>query len=75
MYTPFDIASGSIIGNMHRKMNYNNQDALLLAEGEEYCVGIVCDGCGSRPHSEVGAKLTAQFLDGYIADKIEQQQD
>ncbi len=61
----FSVASASIIGRTHRKLLYNNQDYYKVARKGDCMVAVVCDGCGSSPHSEVGAMLTGEFLTNY----------
>lgn len=62
--SPFiDVATGSVVGRDHRRTGKNNQDALAWAPLEqEGIVAVVCDGCGSQPHSEVGARLGASLM-------------
>lgn len=62
------LASASIIGLSHRKLFYNNQDAYKIIQKEGFMIAVVCDGCGSSIHSEVGAKLTAEFVANYCFD-------
>ncbi|RZM77324.1 protein phosphatase 2C domain-containing protein [Leptolyngbya iicbica] len=59
MKLEIEVAAGSVVGRDHRRVGKNNQDAwawTLLPQG---LVAVVCDGCGSQPHSEVGARLGA----------------
>lgn len=58
----FEIASGTVIGRDHRLAGKNNQDAFYCFASDELIVAVVCDGCGSSPHSEVGAKLGAKIV-------------
>lgn len=64
----FSIAAGSIVGRDHLLssellIGKNNQDAYAWATSSEGpIVGVVCDGSGSAPDSEVGAKLAARLL-------------
>jgi hypothetical protein len=44
------------------RLSRNNQDGWWLEHRGARVVGVVTDGCGSQPHSEIGAKLGAQFL-------------
>jgi hypothetical protein len=62
MKNTFEIASGTIIGRDHRIAGKNNQDAFSSMATEEYLVAVVCDGCGSSPNSEVGAKIGAHII-------------
>ncbi|MBI4751640.1 MAG: protein phosphatase 2C domain-containing protein [Acidobacteria bacterium] len=58
----FEIGYGSVIGRDHTAVSKNCQDAWHCAGNETVLVAVVCDGCGSGKHSEVGAKLGARFL-------------
>jgi serine/threonine protein phosphatase PrpC len=62
----FNIADANMIGKSHQRLMYNNQDAFDWKEKEGILVGVVCDGCGSHSHSEVGAKLGAKFITTYL---------
>lgn len=55
------------MGISHRKLFYNNQDAYKIIDKEGFVVGVVCDGCGSCMNSEIGSKLTAEFVANYCA--------
>ena len=63
---PFEIAGGSVVGRDHVAILKNNQDAFAIFDGkadkEDVLIGVVCDGCGSGHHSEVGAQLAARTL-------------
>ncbi len=63
----FQWAAGSVIGREHQWLNKNNQDAMLVTETDDCLIGIVADGCGSQPHSEVGAWLGVNLLAEAIA--------
>ena len=67
MLNQFEIATGQVIGRMHRQTGKNNQDAMYWQADEQVLIGIVCDGCGSRPHSETGAKIGARIIAAEIA--------
>ncbi|MBX7138053.1 MAG: protein phosphatase 2C domain-containing protein [Oligoflexia bacterium] len=63
----FEFAGGSIPGRDHLGrsdilVGRNNQDALLWQDFGDSAVAVVCDGCGSSPHSEVGAKILARLV-------------
>ncbi len=68
----FECASGSIIGRNHVLASKNNQDAYRVVIQERFIAAIVCDGCGSGKHSEVGAKLGARMVTTAIADLLNQ---
>jgi len=58
----FEFAAGSIAGRSHRIAGRNNQDTCCRLEATDCSVAVVCDGCGSGEHSEVGAKLGAPLV-------------
>lgn len=58
----FEIVGGSVLGRSHRQSSKNNQDALCCLQASGYTAAIVCDGCGSGAHSEVGAQLGARLV-------------
>jgi hypothetical protein len=62
MRFPFQIAGGSVAGQAHRVAIRNNQDALCWSAQEDGLAAVVCDGCGSGRHSEVGAQLGARLV-------------
>jgi hypothetical protein len=58
----FEIAGGTVTGRSHVLSERGNQDAYTwLARGGSL-VAVVCDGCGSGAHSEVGAQLGARLV-------------
>jgi len=59
---PFDAACGSVLGREHALAGRNNQDAYCCRQDEHGLIAVVCDGCSSARHSEVGAKLGARLL-------------
>ena len=59
---PFEWAAGSVAGRDHRRVGRNSQDAVRVVGDDGALVAVVTDGCGSAPHSEVGAHLLAQLL-------------
>jgi hypothetical protein len=58
----FELAQGSTCGRDHRVSGKNNHDAVSCLINDEAIIAIVCDGCSSGKHSEVGAKLGAQLI-------------
>ncbi|PZO41508.1 MAG: protein phosphatase [Pseudanabaena frigida] len=72
LYDRFNYASGSIIGRNHVLANKNNQDAFRVVRRSQFMAAVVCDGCGSGNHSEVGAKLGARMVIETIADLLNQ---
>jgi hypothetical protein len=59
---PFEIAGGSVAGRAHTAAGRNNQDAFCWAVDAGGLIAVVCDGCGSGPHSEVGAQVGARLF-------------
>lgn len=59
---PIRVRTGQIIGRDHMMRQANCQDSHAVGTHGSHFIGIVCDGCGSSTHSEVGAKLAAQYL-------------
>jgi hypothetical protein len=62
MNSLFQFAGGSVSGRSHRMAAKNNQDAYCLMRDGEWAVAVVCDGCGSGEHSEVGAQIGARLI-------------
>ena len=65
----YEVVSGSVIGYDHVRrgamfIGGNNQDAsaTLSEPGLRDVIGVVCDGCGSEPRSELGAAFTANIV-------------
>ena len=63
------IAAGTVVGREHARAGRNNQDAYAVWHTDDLTVAVVCDGCGSAPHSEVGAKLMAPALVRRLAER------
>lgn len=61
---------GTVIGRDHRLAGKNNQDAFCCLAIDRAIVCVVCDGCGSRPHSEVGAKVGARLIASQMSDTV-----
>lgn len=57
----FEITGGSVAGRDHRHSLRNSQDAYHCDERRGVIAAVVCDGCGSGEHSEVGAQLGARL--------------
>jgi hypothetical protein len=57
------VAAGTIIGREHLRLNRPNQDGFYFRheDGQE-TIGVVCDGCSSSEHSDLGAKIGARIL-------------
>lgn len=58
----FDIAGGTVTGRSHALAGRGNQDSFASHATAGCLVGVVCDGCGSGAHSEVGATLGARLV-------------
>lgn len=61
----FTSSIGSVLGNTHKKLHYNNQDAYNYFQSKDLIIGVVADGCGGGACNEVGAKLIVDFLVNY----------
>ncbi|MDX2255393.1 MAG: protein phosphatase 2C domain-containing protein [Pseudanabaenaceae cyanobacterium bins.39] len=69
----FAYASGSIIGRNHVLAGKNNQDAYQIVANNKFIAAVVCDGCSSGKHSEVGAKLGARLVVEEIGNLLNQE--
>lgn len=58
----FEMAGGSIPGRDHTTTQKNSHDSFHMISHPGITMAVVCDGCGSGEHSEVGAKLTARLV-------------
>ncbi len=56
----------SMIGAVHEKLNFNNQDAVLVHRDKDIIIGLLADGCGSGGHTEVGGHLIINYLKNYL---------
>lgn len=61
MSIQFEIAGGTVVGRDHVRIGKNSHDAYSWFH-KELTVAVVCDGCGSGDHSEVGAKIGAKIV-------------
>jgi len=57
----FEVAGGSVAGRDHRHSLRNSQDAYHCDARRGVIAAVVCDGCGSGEHSEVGAQIGARL--------------
>jgi hypothetical protein len=57
----FEVAGGTVAGRDHSRVGKNSHDAYSWHHGQ-ITVAVVCDGCGSSEHSEVGAKLGTKIV-------------
>ena len=62
----FRLRSGTVVGRSHMLSGKNCQDALVFSQFEwlrgDFVVGVICDGCSEGKSSEIGAKMTSQFV-------------
>ncbi len=72
---PFQLAGATVIGRLHQRSGRNNQDAFAWAETSAGIVAVVCDGCGSAPHSEVGAQLGARTVARALSLRLHRGED
>lgn len=68
----FQVAAGSIVGRNHSDplVAKPNQDAFVHHSFEDMSFAIVCDGCSSGTHSEVGASLGARLIEQSISTRL-----
>lgn len=71
MNTNCEIAAASVIGREHRRTDRPCQDAFAIRRGARAVVAVVCDGCGSGAHSELGARLGANLLASALLARLE----
>lgn len=65
-----EVAAGGVSGRSHIVAGKANQDAFAFrGELQGFC-GVVCDGCGSGKHSEVGAALGARIICENVIEQI-----
>ena len=62
----FQMTYASIIGAVHEKLNYNNQDAVLVHRDKDLIIGLLANGCGSGKYTEVGARLITNYIKNYL---------
>ena len=70
--TPTWTATGAIkIGHDHLYRGINCHDAFNMDSVRNTVFGVVCDGCGSGAHSEVGAKLLSLHAAKTVEQNVE----
>jgi len=57
----YKVAAASVQGRGHKEINKNNQDSFCYLNNNGF-VAVVCDGCNSGKHSEVGSKIGSSIL-------------
>lgn len=63
--------AAAVSGARHLRMARNGQDAAASWVGDGAGAIVVCDGCGSSPSSEVGARLGAQLVIAALAARLQ----
>jgi hypothetical protein len=72
----WEIAGGSVTGRDRLRFGKNNQDAFSWAIAKSGAmVAVVGDGCGSKTHSEVGAKIGVKLVTAAIVRQLERGED
>ncbi len=66
----FQVAGGSVCGRDHIRAGRGSQDAMWWGRGAGVLVAVVCDGCGSGRHSEVGARLGARLVVRSLLERL-----
>jgi hypothetical protein len=67
----YEIAGGTVAGRSHVISGKPNQDAHAWLSRGEIVVAVVCDGCGSGAHSEVGAQIGARVCAARLGERLE----
>ncbi|MGH2344965.1 MAG: protein phosphatase 2C domain-containing protein, partial [Chloroflexota bacterium] len=62
----FVMRAGSVCGRAHRGLDQANQDAVYCHGWAGGLVAVICDGCGSAPHSGLGAALGCRLTAGAL---------
>lgn len=74
MKKEFEIAGGSIVGTDHLGdkvlLGRNNHDAFHVVHNSSFSLAIICDGCGTGEHSEVGSKMGAVLLAARLSEYL-----
>lgn len=68
----WEIAAGSVTGREHLRTGKNNQDAWHWQTVGDTTIAVVCDGCSSGAHSEVGATLGVRLITHAIAQTLQE---
>ncbi len=68
--TAYGTTAGSGHKNPHGPGATNNHDAVQpILVNEKVVGGVICDGCGSMPHSEIGSQFGAKAIADIVADE------
>jgi len=65
----FEISAGTVVGKLHAMAGKNNQDAFYAIHTDDFMIGVVSDGCGSEPYSEVGSLIGCRMLAKMISQR------
>lgn len=71
MRESFEMATGTVTGKLHMASGKNNQDGFYTIYADDFMIGVVSDGCGSEPNSEVGAKLGCRMIAEIIYKRVD----
>lgn len=70
MEIQWEVAGGSVTGREHLRVGKNNQDAWYWQTSGDSTIAVVCDGCSSGMHSEVGATFGVRLVTAAIAQAL-----
>ena len=68
----YEIAGGTVAGRSHALAGKPNQDAYAWEARGDLLAAVVCDGCGSSPHSEIGARIGARIAVASLLARLEE---
>jgi hypothetical protein len=66
----YNISGASVIGRDHLNILKNCQDSYTYQAFKDGFVGVVCDGCGTGQHSEVGSKIASSLITKILINTI-----
>lgn len=67
----YKYAYGFEKGLSHFEDNIPCQDNALFLEKNGVSIGVVSDGCGSKPCSEIGSEITVRVVANFLADNFD----
>ena len=67
----YNFYSSSVIGSGHIDVGLPCQDSSNALERNNVFFVIVCDGCGSKKHSDKGSKIISECLPTYVCDNFD----
>jgi len=67
---------GTVPGSAHigmgeRFVGKNNQDAMLAIVKDDFALFVVCDGCSTAKHADVGSKILVRLFANAFSDYLE----